>query len=88
MRIVLVKNASTKMDVSKVAEFENTRYGATPEVDFTGEQWCLPNGSKADGVYLILNPPYREVSIMRLYDRSITIISKSLPPQPSAFMKS
>ena len=32
----------------QVAEFENTRYG----VIFTGEQ--LPNGSKADGVYLTL----------------------------------
>ena len=39
----------------QVAEFENTRYG----VIFTGEQ--LPNGSKADGVYLTLNPPYRQV---------------------------
>jgi hypothetical protein len=44
-----------KDGVQRVAEFENTRYG----VIFTGEQ--LPNGSKADGVYLTLNAPYRQV---------------------------
>jgi hypothetical protein len=35
--------------------FESTRYG----VVFTGER--LPDGRKADAVYIILNPPYRHV---------------------------
>jgi hypothetical protein len=35
--------------------FESTRYG----VVFTGER--LPDGRKADMVYIILNPPYRQV---------------------------
>jgi hypothetical protein len=41
--------------VEQEVEFENTRYG----VIFTGE--TLPDGCKADGVYLMLNPPYRQV---------------------------
>jgi hypothetical protein len=54
--VLVVKIQYTdKNGVEQVAEFENTRYG----VIFTGER--LPNGSKADGVYLILNAPYRQV---------------------------
>ena len=44
-----------KMGVEQEAEFESTRYG----VIFTGEK--LPTGQKADAVYLVLNPPYRQV---------------------------
>jgi len=36
-------------------EFESTRYG----VYFTGEK--LPNGKKADAVFITLNPPYRRI---------------------------
>jgi hypothetical protein len=44
-----------KKGVEQEAEFESTRYG----VIFTGEK--LPTGQKADAVYLVLNPPYRQV---------------------------
>jgi len=37
------------------AEFQTTRYGLI----FTGEK--LPNGRKADAVYITLNPPYRHI---------------------------
>jgi hypothetical protein len=39
----------------KLLEFGSTRYG----VVFTGE--TLPDGTKADAVYVILNDPYREI---------------------------
>lgn len=37
------------------ADFESTRYG----VIFTGER--LPDGKRADAVYIVLNPPYRRI---------------------------
>ena len=43
------------MDVERTVETTFTRYN----VVFTGER--LPDGQKADAVYLILNDPYREV---------------------------
>jgi hypothetical protein len=54
--VIKVKLTYTDKDgAEQVAEFESTRYG----VIFTGE--TLPTGQKADAVYLVLNPPYRQV---------------------------
>jgi hypothetical protein len=44
-----------KDGLQQVAEFNDTRYG----VYFTGQK--LPNGPKADGVYLMLHAAYRQV---------------------------
>ena len=60
-----------------------TRYS----VVFTGER--LPDGTKADGVYLILNDPYREVlnnAPTRPLDYDY--LKTAYPLQPSASMKS
>ena len=67
----------------KTLEADFTRYS----VVFTGEQ--LPDGRRADAVYIILNDPYRDVlnnAPVRPLDRAYM---KELPPGArSAFMKS
>jgi hypothetical protein len=63
----------------KTLEADFTRYG----VVFTGEQ--LPDGRRADAVYIILNEPYREVlnnAPVRPLDRAYM---KALPPAAQRF---
>ncbi len=63
----------------KTLEADFTRYS----VIFTGEQ--LPDGRRADAVYIILNEPYREVlnnAPVRPLDRAYM---KSLPPAAQRF---
>jgi hypothetical protein len=63
----------------KTLEADFTRYS----VVFTGEQ--LPDGRRADAVYIILNEPYREVlnnAPVRPLDRAYM---KSLPPAAQRF---
>jgi hypothetical protein len=63
----------------KTFEADFTRYG----VVFTGEQ--LPDGRRADAVYIILNEPYREVlnnAPVRPLDRAYM---KELPPGAQRF---
>ena len=63
----------------KTFEADFTRYG----VVFTGEQ--LPDGRRADAVYIILNDPYREVlnnAPVRPLDRAYM---KELPPGAQRF---
>jgi len=60
-------------------EFETTRYG----VIFSGES--LPSGSRADAVYLTLNPPYRAIlnsAPLRPLDYNYL---KELPPAAQRF---
>src|SRR5712691_5887151 len=63
----------------KTLEADFTRYS----VVFTGEQ--LPDGRRADAVYIILNEPYREVlnnAPVRPLDRAYM---KDLPPAAQRF---
>ncbi len=67
------------MASKKTLEADFTRYS----VVFTGEQ--LPDGRRADAVYIILNEPYREVlnnAPVRPLDRAYM---KELPPAAQRF---
>ena len=70
----------TKSGREKWAEMGYTRYS----VVFTGE--ALPNGNQADAVYIILNPPYREL-LNHVETRPLDYdYLKKLPQVRSAFM--
>ncbi len=70
------KNKSTR---ERWAEIGYTRYS----VIFTGEE--LPDGSKADAVYLVLNPPYRDF-LNRVEFRPLDYdYLAQLPPGPQRF---
>jgi hypothetical protein len=69
----------TKSGREKWAEMGYTRYS----VVFTGE--ALPNGNQADAVYIILNPPYREL-LNHVETRPLDYdYLKKLPPGPQRF---
>ena len=69
----------TKNGREKWAEMGYTRYS----VVFTGE--ALPNGDQADAVYIILNPPYREL-LNHVETRPLDYdYLKQLPPGPQRF---
>jgi hypothetical protein len=89
LRAAFLQNASTFINAKlryktrngreKWAEMGYTRYS----VVFTGE--ALPDGTQADAVYIILNPPYRELLNhveMRPLDYDYL---KKLPPGPQRF---
>lgn len=65
--------------VERDLEADFSRYG----VVFTGEK--LPSGQKADGVYLILNAPYRDVLNNAPWRPLNYDYLKELPPGPQRF---
>jgi len=89
LRSAFLQNASTFINAKiryktrngreKWAEMGYTRYS----VVFTGE--VLPNGTQADAVYIVLNPPYRDLLNhveMRPLDYDYL---RKLPPGPQRF---
>lgn len=69
----------TKTGREKWAEMGYTRYS----VVFTGE--ALPDGTQADAVYIVLNPPYREL-LNHVETRPLDYdYLKRLPPGPQRF---